>query len=685
MACDQVASPYVGLRPFSETEQAFFFGREHDIGIITTNIIEEPLTVIYGPSGAGKSSVLQAGVVPYLKSLPDTSVVYFRNWQGGTFQEEIWQKVPASLGQVPPEGSLQEIVTSAKKKIFLLLDQFEEYLLYHWTGRNGDPFETTLARIVNRSDIQARVLIGLREDGLSRLNERFAIRIPDLLGNTLQVERLSPASARNAIRKPLQVFSRTPQAKGKTFSIEDSLVEEILDQVQEGGAVTSDSAGKGTRGSNASAQIETAYLQLVLTRLWKEESGNGSTILHLDTFRTLGGANTIVRNHVRSVLESLGNETLRDIAARLFVYLVTPSRTKIAQRTEDLVTFGKAPEPEVKQVLNTLADLEQTRILRRLSNPEQYEIFHDVLAQHILDWCRDREEKKRLEEQEKRQKEEAERRQHELEQAQALAEQAKKLAQEQELRAEQAKKLADEQELRANEQAEAAHQLRRMVGILIFLVAFAVAAAIYGLWEQRKAKANAAEAKKNAAAAAASAALARESEAKAQQAFLESKLAQAKQADDKKAIQQYQHQIDATRKAADDAARQAQQQGSAALSAAQQLKEVTQERDSLKDQVQQQQENLIRAKADHDNLSEQLKTLQKQIDESHRLPSSVPTGSNATPRPGFSNKPTNAQSLPQQVAFNPNDVEATWALAPLDIAASMIAKRPRDFKKKPIG
>src|SRR5258707_8569873 len=109
----EVTSPYVGLRPFSEAEQAFFFGRERDISVIATNIIEEPLTVIYGPSGAGKSSVLQAGVLPHLKLLPNAVVVYYRNWQDDNFQEEIRKNVAAALGQPQPEGSLLELVTEA--------------------------------------------------------------------------------------------------------------------------------------------------------------------------------------------------------------------------------------------------------------------------------------------------------------------------------------------------------------------------------------------------------------------------------------------------------------------------------------------------------------------------------------------------------------------------------------------
>lgn len=100
------------------------------------------------------------------------------------------------------------------------------------------------------------------------------------------------------------------------------------------------------------------------------------------------------------------SETQREIAAHLFKFLVTPSRSKIAQAVGDLVAFGEAPEADVMAVLSTLTDNPDSRILRRLSSPERYELFHDVLAQPILDWRRGfLEAKKRLAEQQEQEAE----------------------------------------------------------------------------------------------------------------------------------------------------------------------------------------------------------------------------------------------------------------------------------------
>ena len=109
----------------------------------------------------------------------------------------------------------------------------------------------------------------------------------------------------------------------------------------------------------------------------------------MQTLSKIGGAASIVQKHVDAVMAQFGTNRDRDIAAAMLRYLVTPSRTKIAQVTVDLISYAEAPSEEVRNVLASLSDLPEARILRRLANPERYEVFHDVLAQPILDWRRE--------------------------------------------------------------------------------------------------------------------------------------------------------------------------------------------------------------------------------------------------------------------------------------------------------
>jgi len=357
-------SPYVGLRPFREADSPFFFGRQRDIRVIASNLISSPLTVLYGPSGVGKSSVLQAGVVPHIRKDSAAGILYFNEWQDDSFLASLMRR-------------WENLRAGGSGKVLLLLDQFEEYLLYHSNDAVQDEFESILARTVNRDDGATRILIGIREDALFRLDERMSLRIPNLLENTLQLKHLNAAAAREAIEEPVRVLNERVQTNGERYSIEPALVDALLDEIKPGRGTVPDTGWR----------IETAFLQLVLSRIWAETTLGESHVMSARTLQELGGVSNIVHSHVNRVMDSLTEEQ-RDVASRIFGYMVTPSGTKIVQSFEDLVTFGEAPEAVMRGVLSALSESSESRILRRLSNPERYELFHDVLARPLLDWRR---------------------------------------------------------------------------------------------------------------------------------------------------------------------------------------------------------------------------------------------------------------------------------------------------------
>jgi len=72
-------------------------------------------------------------------------------------------------------------------------------------------------------------------------------------------------------------------------------------------------------------RIEAPFLQLVLTRLWEEETRRHSRSMRAATLRELGGAEQIVREHLDRVLDGATPDELAVIAAA-FGYLVTPRR-----------------------------------------------------------------------------------------------------------------------------------------------------------------------------------------------------------------------------------------------------------------------------------------------------------------------------------------------------------------------
>ncbi|MGD0166053.1 MAG: WD40 repeat domain-containing protein [Gaiellaceae bacterium] len=381
------AGPYLGLRPFgdSDLDALLFFGRGRERAVLVANLLVSRLTVLYGPSGVGKSSLVRAGVAHELRAQiardgGNGRVVVYGSWAGDP-RAGLVAAIEEECGALGPAAGLADAAASATQRagapLFLVLDQFEEYFLYHGAG----PLALELPELVGRPGLEVNVLISIRDDALSQLDV-FKAAIPDLFANVLRLDRLDREGARTAIVAPLEPFG---ELTGRPVTIEPELVEEVLDQVAadgfEGlqGAAAGADAGRGGR-------VETPYLQLVLARLWREETGSGSASLKLSTLERLGGAEAIVRDHLEGALASLSDRQ-RDAVAAVLNQLVTPSGTKIAHRPADLAQYAQLPAAELEPVLATLVG---ERILRRIeasgSEPERCEIFHDVLAGPIADW-----------------------------------------------------------------------------------------------------------------------------------------------------------------------------------------------------------------------------------------------------------------------------------------------------------
>ncbi len=372
-------SPYKGLAAFADSagDAAFFFGREGERETIVANLLADRVTVLYGPSGVGKSSLLRAGVAQQLRHLEDAVVVAHDSWTDDPVAGLVSALAEAVPGLGPTAGLADAVAAAAAngRELFLLLDQFEEYFLYH--GADG-PLSVELPELLRRVGLRVNALIALRDDALSEL-DAFTDRLPALFANLLRLDRLDRNAAREAIVNPLARYS---ELAGVEFLAEPELVEAILDEVAAGKV---DFTGAGETGQ-FHTDIEAPFLQLVLERLWAEEQAMQSTTLRLDTFRRLGGAEPIVREHVQGALERLPAEQQGE-AARVVRQLVTSSGTKIAYTASDLAEYADVAPAELQPLLDTLA---RERIVRGIDGspgrPTRYEIFHDILAAPVLAW-----------------------------------------------------------------------------------------------------------------------------------------------------------------------------------------------------------------------------------------------------------------------------------------------------------
>jgi hypothetical protein len=404
-------TPYQGLQPYAEGDAAFFFGRDAERTILAANLMAARLTLVYGASGVGKSSVLRAGVVHQLRAqeaqadhtagAPRLVVVYLNEWSDDPVTrllDHVGQEVARVLGQaVPPapSGRLAETLATWTDRwhleLLVILDQFEEFFLYHPDEEGPGSLATELPPAVDRADLPVSFLVAIREDALARL-DRFKGRIPNLFENYVRIRHLGTSRAEAAILGPLQRLNQLVPGQ-EPWTAEPELVRRVLEGVQVGRVVLAVVGQGGAAGATAELPdppIETPYLQIVLTRLWSREAEEGSRRLRVSTLEALGGPQQIVRTHLNEALDGLPADQ-QEVAAAVFHHLVTPSGSKIGHSAADLANYTRFSEQRVRAVLAALA-APAARIVRPVPAPPgrdeepRYEIFHDVLAPAILGW-----------------------------------------------------------------------------------------------------------------------------------------------------------------------------------------------------------------------------------------------------------------------------------------------------------
>ena len=280
-------SPFKGLANYTEQDAALFFGRDREREIIIANLKARRLTLLYGESGVGKSSLLRAGVMADLSEAarrnladlgtPEHVPVIFSAWSDEPvtgLAAAIAAAVHAfadDAGAAPDSGSLVDVIAWAAEctdaHLLVILDQFEEYFLYHATDKAPGTFATELPDILNRPGVQANVVISIREDALAKL-DLFKRDVPRLFDSSLRINHLDTAAARQAIERPVERYNAIAAADEEVV-LEAGLVDAVIDQVRSGRVVL-EQTGQGTlehgEDEGDSDRIETPYLQLVMAR-----------------------------------------------------------------------------------------------------------------------------------------------------------------------------------------------------------------------------------------------------------------------------------------------------------------------------------------------------------------------------------------------------------------------------------
>jgi Caspase domain len=233
-------NPYRGLEAYTEQHSGLFFGRNKIIDDLTEKVKNGVLTIVLGASGIGKSSLVNAGLVPNLRTL---------GWQ---FPEQIQEEGPGFRPRAKPiyalARHLQRIDSSAPdaqelernpnalsawlgtwhrqnpgKTLLLFIDQFEELITMCRDSWERERFLEQLAHALDVAPGYLRVVITVRSDFEPQFSSSPYLKTHWQLRPRFVVPPMTQDELRQVIEEP---------ASSKVLYFEpDSLVEILINEV----------------------------------------------------------------------------------------------------------------------------------------------------------------------------------------------------------------------------------------------------------------------------------------------------------------------------------------------------------------------------------------------------------------------------------------------------------------------
>jgi WD40 repeat protein len=385
----RVESPYRGLQAFSETDAAFFFGRETAIDEVRALLRKrlnsgEPV-VVSGVSGAGKTSLLRAGVLGELRraglpAVPDAdlpAVPEAATWpcvvlvpRDRPLDELALRIAPAArtdaatvrqaLAANPADFGLIARQAAGDQRLLLIVDQFET-VFTQCKGGERQAFITALHSAAGTG--AALVIIAIRADLEARLAD-----YPEL-ANAARDRYLLTAMTERQLRLAI-----TGPADKVASSVKGDLVDQLLREMRTHAGQPGDSPqviGAGVL----------PLLSHALDQAWRSRDraakARGDPLTLADYERT-GGIEGAVKDSADRAFQAL-TAAQQDAAQQVFTRLTATTSDGIdtavrVPRTDLLASMNAAGRADVEIVLTKFAE---ERLLTLAAGT--VEISHEVL------------------------------------------------------------------------------------------------------------------------------------------------------------------------------------------------------------------------------------------------------------------------------------------------------------------
>jgi DNA-binding SARP family transcriptional activator/WD40 repeat protein len=369
-----VTNPYRGLRAFTETDSAVFFGRdavvEELLGRLSSGSQASRFVVLVGASGSGKSSIVRAGVVPRLRAggVPGAEDWFIATMVPGSRPfakltaalRSIASGEPAPITEQSVDGKSVEqslrVAVPGGQPVLLVVDQLEELFTAVSEESVRKAFLDGLARVVNDPSSNVRIVATLRADYYDR-----PLRYHQFGGlvkaGTVTVAGMTAAELEEAITEP---------AAHAGVEVEPALATQIVADVVDQPAAL-------------------PLLQFTLTELFEQREGRAMSVA---SYRKLGGVEAAVARRADQLLQRRARED-QELARRMFLRLLTVDESGMATRRRALRSelLSLATDPaEVDRIVDVFGE---ARLLTFDHDPTTrgptVEVAHEALIGH---WSR---------------------------------------------------------------------------------------------------------------------------------------------------------------------------------------------------------------------------------------------------------------------------------------------------------